>query len=162
MSLKSLSQVNASLAQILEAIQSKNLSYEEEYVHKYKVISDAVRAHFEPLPLTQYFDRSKKLATSKNLIRAITCDRETWKIPGKFSRPSLPDICDNIYKTRAIDRENGVCITLFHEAGLIAMKDHGSFLDKLGRDEIQTEDPQQMRKISSSIESPLFQLIPKE
>lgn len=146
MSLKSLTQVNPKLKATLKEIEAKNMSYDEEYIQKYRVISEGIKENFDPLPLPQYFEKSKKLATSKNLISSILCDRQTWKLPGKFSRPSLPDICENIYKTRTIDKENGACFTLFHEAGLISMKDHGTLFDRIGRDEIYTRDPAEARK----------------
>ena len=127
----------------LAEISAKNASFEEEYADKHKLISSAVTELLKDVPLSDYFDPKNGLVTSKQLITYLMCDQQTWKRSdgSNLARYSLNDTCENIYKIRAIDKANGFCFTLFHDAALEALQ-KTMIGSKVGRDEILTGDPE--------------------
>lgn len=71
------------------------------------------------------------------------CDRQTWnrKDRANLGKYSLNDTCENVFKIRAIDRANGICFTLFHDAALEALQ-KTPIGSTLGRDQILSPDPE--------------------
>ena len=134
----------------MDEISSKNSSFSEAYIEKHGIISSAVTDLLRDLPLSEYFNPKTGLVTSKELITYLMCDRQTWnrKDRKNLGKYSLNDTCENVYKIRAIDRSNGICSTLFHDAALEALQ-KTKIGSTFGRDDILSPDPEAQGKYNN-------------
>ena len=123
-------------AEVSKIREDASLNETEKYHLSNEKIEKEINSKLTGLTLKSYFEQAMGIVTSQELIEYIECNLGFWRKPGKFSRPSLPDSCDNLFKVRLVDNQAGVCFTLFHETVMKALKKG----PRLGLDDFWKQD----------------------
>lgn len=140
-------------AEVKKIRESKDTSPQDKYRKAHDIIREEVMQILNSSTLDKLV-LDERLAASDDLIESIMCDTTTWRLPGKFAPPSLPDTCDNVFKVRSLERDVGMCFTLFHRSALMAMK---KLEGHYGRDKIFTKGPEAEAMMTiGSYTPPLF------
>lgn len=140
--------------QVNKIRSDESLNETEKYLKAHEIISPEVDRKFKDISVNSYFDNSSGIVSSKELIEFIDCYLTLWRKPGKFSKPSILEVCDNLLKVRLIDQTAGVCFTLFHEAILKAI--HENPLKRIGIDDFWELDEESKALFAGMDHTPKF------